>query len=109
MDLLIGLKILKRKEMENLPTQQEINDQYDRLDQKRLHDLDQMLSAFGTLLAWIIITIIVIAGCPLTPLVWLIIHYSLGVLIWLIVDCLLTMGLVWILCSANSDYSPEPD
>jgi NADH:ubiquinone oxidoreductase subunit H len=93
--------------MENLPTQQEINDQYDRMNRKRLHDLDQMLSALGTLLAWIIIPIILIAGCPFVPLVWIWIHYSLGVLIWLIVDSLLTIGIIYAICSANSNYPPD--
>jgi hypothetical protein len=93
----------------DLPSQEEIDDYYDRKNFKRHRDLEQMFHMTGTAILWILIIAVLIGGCPFTPFVWMLIDYSVWVLIWLIVDVLLTIGLIWSLCAASTYSGSLPN
>lgn len=39
---------------------------------------------------WLMVIIVAVAGCPFVPLVWMLIHASPAIIVWLGVDLVLT-------------------
>ena len=58
--------------------------------------------SIGNVLIALIAFIGLIGLCPITPFIWLLIHASTLIWIWLAVSIVLTLFLVWCLAEASS-------